>query len=167
MVVTKKHGDCVFDQDLGMLLPYLQKGDKASFKHGLGVMATWLQVFLLGNISRLGTQESKQMLRRYLGIAGAFIVAAMTTEMRNCCHEQNVPLFAFCGEASTDCCWLRFRMVGMNAFSGHFKVCWTYFAARFFAAPVSKRMVSEESVTVLQQMGTMDPRSNFNSKRCF
>lgn len=30
-----------------MLLPYLQKGDKASFKHGLGVMATWLQFFPL------------------------------------------------------------------------------------------------------------------------
>jgi len=26
------------EQDLAMLLPYLQKGDKASFKHGLGVM---------------------------------------------------------------------------------------------------------------------------------
>lgn len=74
-----KSSDCVFDQDLAMLLPYLQKGDKASFKHGLGVMATWLQLFLLGNITRLRTQESKQMLRRYLGIAWAFIIAAMTT----------------------------------------------------------------------------------------
>ena len=56
-------------------------------------------------------------------------------------------------------------MVGMNAFSGHFKVL-DPLCSSLFAAPSSKRMVSEESVTVLQQMGTIDPFSNFDSKRC-
>jgi hypothetical protein len=33
----------VFGQDLAMLVPYLQKGDKSAFRQGLGVMATWLR----------------------------------------------------------------------------------------------------------------------------
>lgn len=63
------------EQDLVMLLPYLQKGDKASFKHGLGVM-----------VQNGGNERIQRSLQ------GLSAMGFDATEIQNWLQQESVPI---------------------------------------------------------------------------